>query len=230
LAAGAVEGQTMTARASRADTDKEVPDLPYVLRPRGLRATLTALLSAAAVLAVPAAAQAACPAAPTTKAFQAFGDTSDYSLLTNGAFETGSGGWSLTGAWVTFGNESYKVHAATDARSLAISPTGNVVSPAFCVSTANPSFRLFAKRTSGTWGVLNVKLRWTDNGQTNETVVGSVSAADTSWHPTQVFSLSSVLGLWSDDQAVAAQIVLDPEDYGGAWAIDDVYVDPYVRG
>jgi hypothetical protein len=45
-----------------------------------------------------------------------------------------------------------------------------------------------------------------------------------------VFSLSSVLGLWSDDQTVNAQIVLDPEDYGGAWAIDDVYVDPYVRG
>jgi hypothetical protein len=24
--------------------------------------------------------------------------------------------------------------------------------------------------------------------------------------------------------------VFDPENYGGNWAIDDVYVDPYVRG
>ena len=39
---------------------------------------------------MPAAAQAACPATPTTKAFQAFGDTNDYSLVPNGGFETGT--------------------------------------------------------------------------------------------------------------------------------------------
>ena len=26
------------------------------------------------------------------------------------------------------------------------------------------------------------------------------------------------------------QFVFDPENYGGSWAIDDVYVDPYGRG
>jgi len=26
------------------------------------------------------------------------------------------------------------------------------------------------------------------------------------------------------------QLVFDPENYGGSWAIDDVYVDPYARG
>jgi hypothetical protein len=205
--------------------------LPYVLRPKGLRPALTALLSAAAFLAVPVAAQAACPTAPTTKAFLAFGDSADYSLAPNGAFEAGAGGWALSGASVTAGNESYKVHGASDAKSLALKATGQAVSPAFCVSTAQPTFRFFAKRTSGTWGVLNVKLRWTgDNGQTNETVVGSVTAGDTSWHPTQVFSLSSVLGQWNSSQATNAQLVLDPEDYGGDWSIDDVYIDPYVRG
>jgi hypothetical protein len=205
--------------------------MPYVLRPRGLRPALAALLGAAAILAAPAAANAACPTTATTKPFQSFGDSADYSLVANGAFEAGAGGWSLYGAWVAPGNESYKVHGAADSMSLAIAPTGQVVSPAFCVSTANPYFRLFARRTSGTWGVLNVKLRWKDaSGQLNETVVGSVSASDTSWHPTQTFGLSSVLGLWSDDQSVSAQIVLDPENYGGAWAVDDVYVDPYARG
>jgi hypothetical protein len=213
------------------DQDKEVLDLPYVLRPRRLRAAITALLSTAAIFLVPAAAQAACPTTPTTKAFQAFGDSAAYSLVANGAFEAGAGGWSLTSASVASGNESYKVHGAADSSSLALKATGQVVSPAFCVSTANPTFRFFAKRTSGSWGVVNVKLRWKDAAnQTNETVVGSVTAADTSWHPTQALALSSPLGLWNADQTVSAQIVLDPEDYGGAWAIDDVYVDPYARG
>jgi hypothetical protein len=205
--------------------------LPYVLRPKGLRPALTALLSAAAFLVVPAAAQAGCPTTPTSQPFLAFGDSADYSLAPNGAFEAGAGGWALSGASVTAGNESYKVHGASDAKSLALTATGQAVSPAFCVSTAQPTFRFFARRTSGTWGVLNVKLRWTgDNGQTNETVVGSVTAGDTSWHPTQVFSLSSVLGQWNSSQATSAQLVLDPEDYGGNWSIDDVYIDPYVRG
>jgi hypothetical protein len=75
--------------------DKEVPDLPYVLRPRGVRAGLTALLSALAVFIVPAAAQAACQSTPTTKPFSVLGDSQSYSLVPNGGFEAGAGGWSL---------------------------------------------------------------------------------------------------------------------------------------
>jgi hypothetical protein len=205
--------------------------LPYVLRPKGVRPALAALLGAAAFCIVPAAAQAACPTMPTSKPFQAFGDSADYSLAPNGAFETGAGGWTLSGASVKTGNESYMVHGAGDTKSLALKATGTAVSPAFCVSTAQPTFRFFAQRTSGTWGVINVKVRWTDkNGQPIETVVGSVTAGDTSWHPSQVFSLSSVMGLWNSSQALSAQIVLDPEDFGGDWSVDDVYIDPYVRG
>jgi hypothetical protein len=196
-----------------------------------LRPALAALLGAAAICAAPAAAQAACPTAPTTKPFQVFGDGANYSLAPSGAFESGSSGWALSGASVASGNESYKVHGAADARSLAIAATGQAVSPAFCVDITNPYFRFFARRTSGTWGALNVKLRWKDtSGHTNDTVVGSVSASDTGWHPTQFFGLSSVVGVWSPDQTTSVQIVFDPEDFGGSWAIDDVYIDPYSRG
>ena len=90
------------------------------------------------------------------------------------------------------------------------------MSPAFCVGIQHPSFRFFARRTGGTWGVLNVKLRYTGaDGVTNETTVGSVSAADAAWHPTAPLALSTVLGLWNGDQSASVQIVLDPEDYGG---------------
>jgi hypothetical protein len=213
--------------------DTEVPAVPYVARPKHPRERLVAAVAAAliALFALPAAANAAaCPSASVSKAFKAFGDSADYSLVSNGAFESGSSGWALSGASVVSGNESAKVHAATDAKSLAIAATGRVVSPAFCVSTAHPTFRFFAKRTSGSWGVLNVSLRWkVAGGATNETVVGSVTTGP-AWAPTQTFNLSQILGLWNADQVGTAQIVLDPEDYGGSWAIDDVYIDPYTRG
>jgi len=211
--------------------DTEVLDLPYVFRPKQWRRSLTAVLgAAAATLAVVPAAQAACTATPTTKAFAAFGDYADYNLAPAGAFESGATGWSLAGSWVTNGNEPAKIHGADDSKSLAISAGGQAVSPPICVGIQHPSFRFFARRTSGSWGVLNVKLRYRDaSGATNETTVGSVSGSDAAWHPTASIALSTVLGIWNDDQSASVQIVLDPENYGGAWAVDDVYVDPYSR-
>jgi hypothetical protein len=213
-------------------SDTEVPTLPYVPRPKHSRARLAALLGATvvALFGLPAAANAACASTPISKPFQAFGDSANYSLLSNGAFESGTGGWSLSGASVVSGNESYNVRAATDSKSLAINARGRVVSPTFCVSSAHPSFRFFAKRTNGTWGVLNVSLRWSlDGGAVNETTVGSVTTG-TAWTPTQSFGLAQTLGIWNADQTASVQIILDPEDYGGDWAVDDIYVDPYTRG
>jgi hypothetical protein len=206
--------------------------MPLVTYPRiGKRLRRVAVLTALTCFAGPAAAQAACPTASTVKAFQAFGDSSDYFLATNGSFESGASGWSLTGASVVSGNESSKVHGSADSKSLAINATGMAVSPSFCVGIQHPAFRLFARRTSGTWGNLNVKLRWKDSsGATNETVVSSVGSSDTVWHPTGRIALSTVLPLWKADQTASVQVVFDPEDYGGAWAIDDVYIDPYRTG
>jgi hypothetical protein len=205
--------------------------VPYVHRPRpGGRIAALVGATVLALFGVPAAAQAACSPTPTSKVFQAFGDTADYSLVSSGGFESGTTGWSLSGASVVSGNEPWRVRAATDAKSLAITPTGRVVSPPFCVGIEHPSFRFFAKRTSGSWGVLNVSLRWkVGDGATNETVVGSVTPG-TSWAPTQSFGLAQTLGLWDSSQTASVQIVLDPEDYGGAIAVDDVYIDPYTRG
>jgi hypothetical protein len=206
--------------------------LPYANRPKQPRGRIAALVGVTliAVLGIPAAAQAACPKTTTSKPFKAFGDSANYSLLQNGGFETGAGGWALTRASVVSGNESYMVGSATDSKSLAIAARGRVVSPAFCVSTDHPSFRFFARRTSGTWGVLTVALRWSvDGGPVNQTVVGAVTSG-TDWAPTQSFGLSQVLGLWNAQQTATVQLILDPEDYGGAWAVDNVYIDPYTRG
>jgi hypothetical protein len=190
------------------------------------------VLSAVAILVVPAAAQAACPTTQTTKAFQAFGDNNDYSLVQNGGFETGANAWSLSGSAVTAGNEPWSVRRAGDAKSLAISAGGVAVSPTVCVDLSRPTYRFFAKRTSGSWGVLNLRVRWQDaSGRTNETTIAALdSNFGTAWGVSAPLNIASLLGLWNADQDVSVQFVFDPENYGGSWAIDDVYVDPYARG
>jgi hypothetical protein len=206
--------------------------LPYVLRPRGFRTGLTALLSAVAVFVLPAAAQAACQSTPTTKAFQAFGDSNDYSLVPNGGFEAGAGGWSLSRSTVMFGNEPWSVRGAGDSKSLAIDASGTAVSPTVCIDINRPTYRFFARRINGTWGVLNLRVRWQDSsGHTNETTIASLdSSSGTAWRVSPALNIASLLGLWNADQDVSVQLVFDPENYGGSWAIDDVYVDPYGRG
>ena len=200
---------------------------------RGPRNRIVAIMAGALLAAVglPAAAHAACATTPTTKPFMRFGDSAYYSIAPNGHFESGTSGWSLTSSSVVSGNETFKVRAAGDAKSLAIQPKGLAVSPPVCVGVEHPTFRFFARRTSGTWGVINVKLRWTDSGgRTNETVVGSISGDPyKSWKASPAYPLATTLPLWQSGQTLSVRLVFDLEDYGGAFTIDDVYIDPYRR-
>jgi hypothetical protein len=180
------------------------------------------------IVAVPAAADAAaCPSSPTSQVFKQFSDNAEYSLVQGGSFESGAPGWSLTKSAVASGNESYNV--AGGSHSLAIQPTGEAVSPAFCVSIANPTFRFFARQTSGSWAVLNTIVRWTDaSGTSHDTTVAALQTG-TSWTASPVMKLASTLPLWQAGSTLSVKLVFKPEQYGGAWAIDDVYIDPYRR-
>jgi hypothetical protein len=201
--------------------------------PRTSIISRTAAAAAVGVLTLFAAssAQAACAVTPTKKAFAAFGDQADYSLAPGANFEKGSTGWSLGGASIVSGNESFFVGLKSDSKSLAVPATARAVSPSFCVGIEHPNFRLFARRTSGTWGVLYVKLRYTDNGgRVNETVVGAINGtAINKWVVSPSYQLANILALWSNTQAASAQIVLDAEKSGGNWQVDDIYIDPYRR-
>jgi hypothetical protein len=174
--------------------------------------------------AAPAPAPASCATGPTSTPFAQFGDSAQYSLVPGGSFESGAPGWSLTNSSIMAGNESYEVEGGTQA--LAIEPNGVAVSPAICVTTADPTFRFFARRTSGSWGVLNVTLRWTDaSGATHNTTVASL-ASGTAWSPTPILKLAAALPLWQPGSVLSVKLVFSPEQCGGAWAIDDVYIDP----
>jgi hypothetical protein len=188
-----------------------------------IAATLPAIATAAS--AVPTA--ASCSSSSSAAVFEQFGDSAAYSLLSGGSFESGAPGWSLTGAEVVAGNETYNLTRGS--HSLAIQPTGVALSPSFCVSIANPSFRFVLERTSGSWGALNVILRWHEaSGTSHDTTVASLQPG-TSWTVSPVLQLATTLPLWQAGSTITAQLVFKPEEYGGAFQIDDVYIDPYRR-
>jgi hypothetical protein len=212
----------------------EVPEMPYVIRAQQLRRLAAALFAAALLSCIACAAAGAatssgggCPSSATSTPFSRFGDTASYSPLAGGSFESGTPGWSLTSASVASGNESYNV--AGGSHSLAIQPNGMAVSPSFCINIAEPSFRFFLRQTSGSWAVLNVILVWTDSaGTVHDTTVGSLQTG-TSWAASPVLQLATTLPLTSSSSTISARLQFKPEPYGGAWAIDDVYVDPHSR-
>jgi hypothetical protein len=200
--------------------------MPFKSRPPRTKVLLAGLTTFIVAFAMVPALAAACPQTTKSKIFSKFGDESEYSLASGGSFESGAAGWTLNKASVTSGNESYNV--AGGSHSLTIQPNGYAVTPVICVSTENPSFRLFARRTSGTWAVLNAIVRWTDaSGTKHETESGAISTSNTSWALSQKLALGSMLPLWQAGSSLNVQIVFKPEASGGALAIDDVYVDPY---
>ena len=200
------------------------------IRPAALRRSLCSLLGAALLACmIPAVADACTLPTGGPAVFSAFGDHANYSLAPNGSFETGAGGWSLTRSSVVSGNESFFIHSKGDSHSLSISAAGSAVSPPICVGITTPTFRFVARRTSGSWAQMNVNLLWTDSsGTTHTTTAGSVNG-DTSWAVTPVMSLGATLPLWQPGSTLSVRLQFLPAQYGGDWAIDDVYIDPYAK-
>lgn len=204
--------------------------MPYVIRPASVRRSLCALLGAALfACAIPAVAGACTLPTGGSAAFSAFGDNANYSLAPSGSFESGAAGWSLTRSSVTAGNESFFLNSKSDSQSLSISANGSAVSPPICVGITTPTFRFVARRTNGSWAQMNVNLLWTDaSGATHSTTAGSIMG-DTDWAVSSAMNLGSSLPLWQSDSTLSVRLQFLPAQYGGDWAIDDVYIDPYAK-
>jgi len=206
--------------------------MPYIIRPKGPRRLVAALFGTMLLTGVaPAAASAACPSNPVSAALAAFGDNSSYSLLAGSSFDSGAPGWSLNDAEVLTGEGAAGEGANGDPYALAIAPNGSAVSPRFCVSSEYPTFRFFARETSGgDWNSsLNVSLRWTTGWGSRElgTPVASLQP-NSSWTLSPTLRLASALPLWMPGSTLKVRVAFQPSG-GGSWAIDDVYIDPYSR-
>jgi hypothetical protein len=176
---------------------------------------------AMAVGAAPASAGLglACPS-PTSTPFAAWSDYANYAFVPDGGFEAGASGWSLSGARVVAGNESFYVHSKLDKVSLSLPAGASATSPPMCISLFSSKMRFVARGDAGS----KVRVQIVYRGLLSSLVGildGGTYTVGGSWKPSpQIGMLGGLLPLLTSGVSFRFTAV------GGAAAIDDVYLDP----
>jgi hypothetical protein len=186
-----------------------------------LALTLTTGVVALAGTAAPASAGLglACPDA-TSKPFMPWSDNANYAFAPNGGFESGATGWSLSGAKLASGNESFYIHSGGDKYSLSLPAGASATSPAMCISLLSGKMRFVARGDSGA----KVKVQIIYRGLLSSVLGildGGTYSVGSSWKPSpEVGMLGGTLPLLTS--SVSFRFTAS----GGAVSIDDVYLDP----
>jgi hypothetical protein len=156
-------------------------------------------------------------------------DPASYVLAPGGSFEASSA-WQLTGgARAVDGNEAFHVHSLADSHSLALPDGSSAASPRICVGLEHPTLRLFARNTGSILSTLRIEVLFKDVfGVTRSLPVG-ILAGGPRWQPTPqiVFFANAIGSIQELDGYTVVAFRFTPQGRGGAWQIDDVYVDPF---
>jgi hypothetical protein len=205
---------------------------------RALLFALLTLTAGIAAMSISAPANAAlgisCPD-PATQAFKQWSDPAYYAFLPNGGFESGTTGWTVSGgAKVVSGNESFYVHGANERYSLSLPAGSSVTSPPMCISLLNSKMRFFTRNAGNPASSLKVQVLYNGGVASLLSLVTKLLkisdvgylTANGSWQPSSPVSmLSGVLPLLTS----SVQFRFTPLNTGGAWQIDDVYLDPVMH-
>jgi hypothetical protein len=168
-----------------------------------------------------------CDGQETAAPFAPWGDNNPYFPMPGGTFESGSTGWTLSGAAIVAGNESYFVHDPADTQSLSLAGDAQAVSPETCVDLGDYSVRMFVRSSRRPGSTLHI-LATVDDPLTGLSLsIGydiDSGAGTSTWGPTDQLLIPNLLGGLLD----TANLTLTFTTSGPAtWYIDDVYVDPF---
>jgi hypothetical protein len=151
--------------------------------------------------------------------FAAYGDSNNYVQVPGGDFESGSVPWALTGG------------AAVSNGSLSLPAGSSATSPAACTDIYSPTTRLFVRNTGSSSSHLIVEALYPGLlGSVQKATIGEITGSS-SWTPSPAMALTgqNLLATLSLDQtAIAFRFI--PADSSGNWSIDNVYLDPFIRG
>jgi hypothetical protein len=127
------------------------------------------------------------------------------------------------------GNQPFAVAGTRGASSLELPAGSMVTSPAMCIDSSFPFFRLFARKQGAGKSGLKVSVLFLDNkGNLKGTSSGEVKAGSNDWSPTDSLKIGVTFDPALFDGAAPVRFQFSaPKD--GAWRIDDLYVDPYAR-
>ena len=166
----------------------------------------------------------ACDTSTLSQPFTAWGDTSSYKLVPGGDFESGAGGWTLTGgARLVSGSEPFAATGRAGASSLYLPAGASATSPATCVNAAYPTFRFFARDDAPLATVAVSVVYKIPLGLTVSVPVGIVALSG-NWQPSlKMLTASAVTAALADG---TTNVSLRFTAITGPAQIDDVYVDP----
>ena len=194
----------------------------------GLLAVLPSLASAQpAPATAPAPSTADCPPPSLFTALGAYGDLRSYFLAPGGDFE--APGWSLAGgARPADGSGPLSLGSAKG--SLQLPPGGSATSPVFCVDLDYPTLRFFSAQVAArSTSKLTVDVIYPGRGD-------STLRAATIARGYSAWALSPDVRLWPERfdrtnswRFVQIRLTADKAT-AGDWRVDDVLVDPRMRG
>ena len=96
-----------------------------------------------------------------------------------------------------------------------------------CIDRTYPSFRFFARNQGAATSDLRVEVLWQESGRTRTSVAQLDKKAGAVWAPVKSLRLPS--GALSTGTLEPVTFRFTAVGAGGAWQIDDLYVDPYMR-
>lgn len=177
----------------------------------------------------PAHGSTGCPARALDQPFLPWLDPAYYTLAPNGGLENGSSAWSLSGAKVVRGNESFYVRAADDDRSLSLPSGSSARTSTTCVQTLDSTLRLFVVNDGSVLSTLEVEVLYDDAFGTPRAETISLLAGTASWQPTlpTAFLANLQHPPLVTDGKVNVAFRFTPRGSISGWRIDDVYVDPF---
>jgi hypothetical protein len=175
-------------------------------------------------IAVPAYALDACTTRTLSQPFKQWGDSNDYFLVSSGTFESGTSGWSIgSGVSRVAENEPWKV-AGSGGNSLKLAAGSSVSTPEMCLTAVEDSTRFFYK-SPGNGSGLQVTVKATNPTGSRISMVSFTlpGGSAAGWQVSPRIALPDVRGISGTENVV---ITLAAQGGGGAWQIDDVFVDP----
>ena len=158
----------------------------------------------------------------TSTPFAQFGDYRNYTFGPNGGLENGGTGWSLSGARVVSGNESFYAHSRSDSNSLSLPSGSSAYTPKLCMGTTSTVMRFFVRSSDNGSVKVEVVLRGL-LGQVLGILQVSKLSPGASWQPGPgILNLDSLLGLLG-----VSSVQLKFTTLSGNVQVDDIYVDPW---
>jgi hypothetical protein len=198
------------------------------------RLGIAGILVGLALAVLPGAASAAtgsllspCDGQVGSHPFAQFLDPLTYVKAPDGGLEAGGAGWALKGARVVSGNEPY---LGSGSAALALPAGSSATSPAMCVGILHPTVRFFAVNKGFLLSTLKVDAIYPDaNGLLRTLPLGVVTGLP-GWKPSlPMVALGDLVNPLLEGGSAQLSIRFTPL-LGGDWRVDDVYVDPYMRG